>query len=83
MHSPLTIREDHKEIYVQGLSEYHVKSVSDTLHLLSIAEDNRAVRETHMNQFSSRSHSIFQITVEHRRLAPDGGEISLKVSPPL
>jgi hypothetical protein len=61
MTSPLTIREDKSEIYVQGLSEYHVKSVADTLQLLRIAEDNRANRETHMNQYSSRSHSIFQV----------------------
>ncbi len=79
MVSPLSIREDKKEIYVQGLSEYHVKSVADTLQLLKIAEDNRAIRETHMNQFSSRSHSIFQIYVEQKRIsAEDGGEISYR-----
>jgi kinesin family protein 3/17 len=80
MDVPLTIREDQqrKEIYVQGLSEYNVKSVADTLNLLQIAEENRAIRETHMNQFSSRSHSIFQIFVEQKRLAEDGGEIQLR-----
>jgi kinesin family member 11 len=79
MQTALTIREDaNKDIYVQGLSEYNVKGVADTLELLKIAEDNRAIRETHMNQFSSRSHSIFQIFVEHKRVAPDGGEISYK-----
>jgi kinesin family protein 3/17 len=80
MNTPLTIREDSytKEIYVQGLSEYNVKSVTDTLQLLKIAEDNRAIRETHMNQFSSRSHSIFTINIEQKCVAPDGGEISLR-----
>lgn len=78
MGCPLTIREDQKEIYVQGLSEYNVKTVADTMQLLRIAEDNRAIRETHMNQFSSRSHSIFQIYVEQKRVAVDGGEVSLK-----
>ncbi len=80
MISPLTIREDQgREIYVQGLSEYNVKSVSDTLQLLKIAEDNRTVRETHMNQFSSRSHSIFQIYVEQKKLSSeDGGEVYLR-----
>ena len=68
MNTPLAIREDKKEIYVQGLSEYNVKSVSDTLQLLRIAEENRAIRETHMNLFSSRSHSIFQIQVEYKRV---------------
>ena len=75
---PLSIREDKAEIYVQGLSEYNVKSVQDTLHLLRVAEENRAIRETHMNQFSSRSHSIFQIYVEQKRMADDGGEESIK-----
>lgn len=81
MHSPLSIREDKKEIYVQGLSEYNVKSVGDTLQLLKIAEDNRAVRETHMNQLSSRSHSIFTINVEYKRVEGGdggGGEISYR-----
>lgn len=58
---PLNIREDRKEIYVQGLSEFNVKSVADTLALLRLADDNRAIRDTAMNQLSSRSHSIFQV----------------------
>lgn len=68
MNTPLAIREDQREMYVQGLSEYSVKSVSDTLQLLRIAEENRAIRETHMNMFSSRSHSIFQIQVEYKKV---------------
>lgn len=79
MSTALAIREDVSgEIYVQGLSEYIVKSVGDTLHLLRIAEENRAIRETNMNQYSSRSHSIFQILVEQKRTATDGGELTLK-----
>ncbi|RYH17604.1 hypothetical protein EON65_28340 [archaeon] len=80
MHVPLTIREDNKEIYVQGLSEYNVHSVTDTLQLLKIAEDNRAIRETHMNMFSSRSHSIFQIFVEFKKMAEEEemGEVHYK-----
>jgi kinesin family protein 3/17 len=78
MNTPLSIRDNNKEIYVQGISEYNVKSVADTLQLLKIAEENRAIRETNMNMFSSRSHSIFQILVEHKRVAEDGGEISYR-----
>ena len=79
MNSPLTIREDASgEIYVQGLSEYNVKSVSDTMQLLRIAEDHRTVRQTYMNEFSSRSHSIFQLFVEQKRVADDGGEVHLR-----
>lgn len=81
MNIPLTIREDKNEIYVQGLSEYNVKSVSDTLQLLKIAEDNRAIRETHMNQHSSRSHSIFQVFVDFKRMSGEAdasGEVSYR-----
>ena len=79
MNTSLAIREDRTgEIYVQGLSEYIVKSIGDTMQLLHIAEENRIIRETNMNQFSSRSHSIFQILVEQKKTAPDGGEITLK-----
>lgn len=78
MNTPLSIREDNKEIYVQGLSEYNVKSVADTMQLLKIAEENRAIRETHMNMFSSRSHSIFQIQVEQKRIGEDGGEVTYR-----
>ena len=42
MAAPLAIREEKKEIYVQGLSEYNVKCVADTLQLLRVAEDNRS-----------------------------------------
>ena len=76
MITPLTIREDSSgEIYVQGLSEYNVKTVADTMQLLRIAEENRTVRQTYMNEFSSRSHSIFQLFVEQKRVAADGGEV--------
>lgn len=34
MSHPLQIREDSQEIYVQGLSEYIVKNVTETLQLL-------------------------------------------------
>ena len=80
MTTPLTIREDrdNKEMYVQGLSEYSVRNVNDALQLLRIAEENRTVRETYINQFSSRSHSIFQMYVEQKQVAADGGEVYLR-----
>ncbi|ETL85573.1 hypothetical protein L917_14917 [Phytophthora nicotianae] len=68
MNTPLEIHEDRKNgIFVEGLSEYAVRSVSDCLQLLQCGEQNRAVRSTHMNQVSSRSHSVFQLLLEQRR----------------
>lgn len=62
---PLEIHEDNnRDIYVQGLSEFRVKNVLECLALIRIGEDNRAIRETHMNQASSRSHSVFQVVLE-------------------
>ncbi|GMF32979.1 unnamed protein product [Phytophthora lilii] len=68
MNTPLEIHEDRKNgIFVEGLSEYAVRGVSDCLQLLQCGEQNRAVRSTHMNQVSSRSHSVFQLLLEQRR----------------
>lgn len=55
-------QQGEEETYVQGLSEFSVKSVEETFELLRTAEKNRKTRETDMNSFSSRSHSIFQVS---------------------
>jgi Kinesin motor domain len=62
---PLAIHDDAASgsTYCQGLSEYAVHSAAECLQLLRTGEDHRAVRETHMNQASSRSHSIFQVEI--------------------
>jgi hypothetical protein len=79
MSRSLAVREQASgEVYVQGLSEYSVKGVREALQLLTIAEENRVLRTTHMNQFSSRSHSVFSLTVVQKRLAEDGGEVVLR-----
>lgn len=39
---------------------------------------DRAIRETHMNQASSRSHSIFQIVVEQKCRSERDGERVLR-----
>ena len=67
------MHEDAREgIYVQGLSEYSVRGFTDCLELLRLGEENRAIRETHMNMASSRSHSIFTLLVEQTRPATSG-----------
>ncbi|CAK4066363.1 unnamed protein product [Aphanomyces euteiches] len=77
MDRPLAIHEDRMNgIYVEGLSEYAVQNVHDCLSLLQAGEENRAVRSTHMNQVSSRSHSAFQLFLETKR--KDGTTIKSK-----
>ena len=76
---PLSLRElASGEVYVQGLSEFAVRGVREAMQLLTVAEENRVTRATAMNLLSSRSHSVFQITVHQRRLADDGGEVTLR-----
>jgi kinesin family protein 3/17 len=51
-------------VYVDGLSSEEVKSEADCMKLLDKGSGNKEVASTDMNARSSRSHSIFTITVE-------------------
>jgi len=60
----LTIREDKlKGIYIAGVTEEYVGSVDETLNVMHVGATNRAVAATGLNAGSSRSHSVFTITV--------------------
>lgn len=50
-------------MYLQGASEYPVRSVGEAMALLFLAEEGRSTRATAMNVVSSRSHSVFTISV--------------------
>eukprot|EP00943_MAST-04B_sp_MAST-4B-sp1_P003506 g3506.t1 len=63
----LTIKEDtNVGLYVDGLSEFVVSNEHECLKLLRVGDESRAVRHTEMNDYSSRSHTIFQIILETR-----------------
>eukprot|EP00440_Ansanella_granifera_P022989 gb/GFBE01024968.1/.p1 GENE.gb/GFBE01024968.1/~~gb/GFBE01024968.1/.p1 ORF type:complete len:792 (+),score=272.25 gb/GFBE01024968.1/:1-2376(+) len=51
-------------VYVKDLSAFVVNSVAEMDQVLQAGLANRAVSATNMNETSSRSHSIFMITVE-------------------
>ena len=60
----LSVREHpSRGIYVDGLTEKEVKSWPAVLEVLEEGDENRAVAATNMNAVSSRSHSVFAITV--------------------
>jgi hypothetical protein len=59
-------------VYVKDLSYFAVKDVSEIREVMSIGMKNRSVRETMMNAVSSRSHSVFTITVERSEVGADG-----------
>jgi len=59
-------------VYVKDLSAFVVKSVQEMNQVLEAGLSNRSTGATNMNEQSSRSHSIFLITVEQCGLGGDG-----------
>ena len=51
-------------VYVKELTQFVVKGESEMKNVLMVGKKNRTVGATLMNQDSSRSHSIFTITIE-------------------
>ena len=58
--------------YVKDLSSFVVKEIAEMKEVMETGRKSRHVGETLMNRDSSRSHSIFQITVETSDVGPDG-----------
>ncbi|KAK5159631.1 Kinesin heavy chain [Oleoguttula sp. CCFEE 6159] len=68
-HDNLPIHEDKSRgIYVKGLDERYVSSVQEVYEVMRIGGLARATAATNMNQESSRSHSIFVITVGQKNV---------------
>jgi hypothetical protein len=64
----LQIREDkNKGLFVEGLSEWVVRSPHDIYNLMKDGMRNRATAATKMNDISSRSHAVFIIIVEQMK----------------
>eukprot|EP00123_Amoebidium_parasiticum_P010481 comp20134_c0_seq1/m.24871 comp20134_c0_seq1/g.24871 ORF comp20134_c0_seq1/g.24871 comp20134_c0_seq1/m.24871 type:complete len:771 (-) comp20134_c0_seq1:77-2389(-) len=65
----LQVHEDpQKGIYVKNVTEVYVGSVEETMDIMRRGALNRAVAQTRMNAESSRSHSVFQLTISQRDL---------------
>ncbi|GMH37875.1 hypothetical protein BSKO_05759 [Bryopsis sp. KO-2023] len=60
-------------VFVKDLMQFVVKGVSEITSVLQVGKKNRAVGSTLMNQDSSRSHSIFTITIETREKMQQNG----------
>ncbi len=60
--------EKNRGVYVKGLLEIYVSSVEEVFEVMKRGGNARAVAATNMNQESSRSHSIFVITVTQKNL---------------
>ncbi|KAH8820078.1 kinesin heavy chain [Xylogone sp. PMI_703] len=60
--------EKNRGVYVKGLLEIYVSSVQEVFEVMRRGGSARAVAATNMNQESSRSHSIFVITVTQKNV---------------
>ena len=60
----LSVHEDKtRGVYIEGLTERYVGNENEVFELMHMGLDNREVAYTNMNAGSSRSHSIFVITI--------------------
>ncbi|EFO22766.2 hypothetical protein LOAG_05721 [Loa loa] len=59
-------------VYVKDLSSFVTKSVEEIEHVMSVGHANRTVGRTNMNEYSSRSHAVFMVTVECSEPGLDG-----------
>ncbi|KAL5022914.1 hypothetical protein ScPMuIL_002069 [Solemya velum] len=50
-------------LYVPGLTYYKVESVDDVYQVFAVGQKNRATASTSMNEHSSRSHALLNVTV--------------------
>ncbi|KAK1343333.1 hypothetical protein QTO34_016112 [Cnephaeus nilssonii] len=63
--------------YVKDLNWIHVQDAEEALRLLKVGRKNQSFASTHLNQNSSRSHSIFSIRILHLQ---GEGDIVPKIS---
>ncbi|XP_044294858.1 kinesin-like protein KIF7 isoform X2 [Varanus komodoensis] len=64
----IQIREDDKgNIVLHGVKETEVEGLDEVLSLLEMGNMAKHTGSTHINRKSSRSHSIFTVTMEQRR----------------
>lgn len=63
--TPLELRESKaRGVYVNGLTCYLVNNLTELEKLKRVGDRHRTTAATRMNEHSSRSHSIFSITIE-------------------
>lgn len=60
----LKIHEDKKKgVYIQDINEKYIADESEVYDLMKVGNSNRSISATLMNAESSRSHSIFILTI--------------------
>ncbi|OWZ21997.1 Kinesin [Phytophthora megakarya] len=69
------LEDEDGNCHLRNLSMHPVTTEEDALNLLFLGDTNRAVSETAMNLASSRSHCIFTVSLETRKV---GSEVVLR-----
>ncbi|KAL2899206.1 Kinesin-like protein KIN-5D [Bienertia sinuspersici] len=73
---PLALMEDGKGgVFVRGLEEEIVTTADEIYKILEKGSAKRRTAETFLNKQSSRSHSIFTITIHIKEYTPEGEEM--------
>ncbi|GAB2286050.1 Kinesin-like protein KIN-5D [Dionaea muscipula] len=73
---PLALMEDGKGgVFVRGLEEEIVCTANEIYKILEKGSAKRRTAETLLNKQSSRSHSIFSITIHIKECTPEGEEL--------
>jgi len=73
---PMALMEDGKGgVFVRGLEEELVSSAAEIYRILERGSAKRKTAETLLNKQSSRSHSIFSITIHIKECTPEGEEM--------
>lgn len=65
-------KKSHGGTHVQGMEESYIRDAPDGIKLLKNGSQRRQVAATKCNDLSSRSHTIFTITVYLKRTADSG-----------
>ncbi|GAV71948.1 Kinesin domain-containing protein [Cephalotus follicularis] len=76
----LRIREDAQGTYVEGIKEEVVLSPAHALSLIASGEAHRHVGSNNFNLLSSRSHTIFTLTIESSPRGENQGEEDVTLS---
>ncbi|KAK2659463.1 hypothetical protein Ddye_005996 [Dipteronia dyeriana] len=76
----LRIREDTQGTYVEGIKEEVVLSPAHALSLIASGEAHRHVGSNNFNLLSSRSHTIFTLTIESSPRGENQGEEDVTLS---
>lgn len=65
-------KKGHSGTFVQGMEESHIKNAGAGIKLLREGSRKRQVAATKCNDLSSRSHTVFTITVHTKMITEDG-----------